>query len=102
MDIDSSAAHVWAVTLDERFSGRIELADILNDDEQERACRFIADAPRVRFRIARAALRLLLGAYVDVEPAGLTFEYTARRRPVLAPSTVTTFDSTSRMPMTSR
>jgi 4'-phosphopantetheinyl transferase len=39
----------------------------------------------VRFRIARVALRLLLGAYDRIEPSSLAFEYTALRRPVLAP-----------------
>ena len=83
--IESTEAHVWAVTLDDRFSTRAELDTILTDDERERARQFVPDAPRVRFRIARAALRLLLGAYAHIEPSRLAFEYTALRRPVLAP-----------------
>jgi 4'-phosphopantetheinyl transferase len=83
-DLSDRWTHVWAVRLDER-EGRKEIGALLSDEEHARARRFLADAPRRRFVLARAALRLLLGMYVGVDPARLAFEQTTLGKPVLCP-----------------
>jgi 4'-phosphopantetheinyl transferase len=73
--------HVWAASLDElpAVASRV----LLSADERERALRFHFERDRRRFVAARCLLRLLLGRYMDLDPAGLRFEYGARGKPSL-------------------
>ncbi len=75
--------HVWRAGLErtaeelERFSAE------LSADEQERAARFRVQEARARFTAARATLRRILGAYLDVGPAELRFGYAKHGKPFL-------------------
>jgi 4'-phosphopantetheinyl transferase len=51
------------------------LADLLAPDERARAARFVRRVDGDRFTAARAALRLILGGYLDRSPTGLNFRY---------------------------
>jgi 4'-phosphopantetheinyl transferase len=77
--------HVWAVSLDSPASGRLASAShLLSDDERARAGRFHFDRDRRRFVIGRAALRRLLGQYLEMDPAAVTFAYGPSGKPNLA------------------
>jgi 4'-phosphopantetheinyl transferase len=60
----------------------VEIADeliqplqaILDDEERARAARFLAPDHRARYSVAHAALRLVLGHYLDEDPRRLRFE----------------------------
>ena len=56
---------------------------VLHPAELLRASRYHQPADRTRFLVARAALRILLGAYAQRPPASLVFEVGANKKPVL-------------------
>jgi 4'-phosphopantetheinyl transferase len=61
------------------------LAEVLSEDEQQRASHLVLHRERGRFIVARARLRQLLGARLGVSPASIEFSYGARGKPALAP-----------------
>jgi 4'-phosphopantetheinyl transferase len=78
--------HVWAVSLDCPASARFGSAlDTLSDDERARAGRFHFGRDRRRFIIGRAALRALLGQYLEIDPAAVAFVYGPSGKPMLGP-----------------
>jgi 4'-phosphopantetheinyl transferase len=58
--------HLWDVALDRDAIGAA--AALLSPAEQDRAGRFRFADDRRRFTLAHAALRLLIGSYLDTEP----------------------------------
>jgi 4'-phosphopantetheinyl transferase len=56
---------------------------VLHPAELLRAARYHQPADRTRFLVARAALRMLLGAYAQRPPASLVFEAGANKKPIL-------------------
>lgn len=72
-------AHLWEFNLDD-----FVFADLLSDDERERAARFHFDRDRNRFQAGRIALRLLLGAYLRVPPGEIRFSYGPAGKPAIA------------------
>ena len=75
--------HVWIVEVD---TPRATLAglEILSDDERHRASRFRFEIDRTRFMQRRAALRVILGGYLDASPKDITYAENAFGRPELA------------------
>ena len=61
------------------------LAACLSDAERQRARRYHLEVPRRRFVVARAWLRRLLGARLDVQPAAVALTYGRNGKPALAP-----------------
>ena len=57
----------------------------LSDAERQRASRLAFDRDRRRFVVARARLRQLLGARLDVRPEAVELVYGAHGKPALAP-----------------
>lgn len=72
--------HVWIADLD--VAG-IALGS-LSPDERERARRFARTQDARRWERSRGLLRLLLGEYLRVDPAGLRFEAGEQGKPRLA------------------
>lgn len=75
--------HVWRVPLnvpDREFS---QLERTLSADERTRASRYCFEDLRRAFVAARGSLRIILARYVDVDPAALIFEYSAKGKPSL-------------------
>lgn len=65
--------HIWRCAA-QRPAAELELCrTLLDGPERERANRFLKDADRNRFTVARAALRLILGGILDADPRGLAF-----------------------------
>ena len=80
---EQNAIHVWQMSLDiEPLPCQI-LIQLLSAEETERANAFRSAADRRRFIVARATLRLLLGTYLDRNPASLEFIYGAYGKPAL-------------------
>ena len=75
--------HVWPVPT-KASNDTLELyRQFLSPDEQERAGRFRFDHLVRRFVLARGALRLLLGRYMNISPASIQFRYGAKGKPRL-------------------
>jgi 4'-phosphopantetheinyl transferase len=64
-------AHLWRLDLD--AAGSEAAADILSEEERARAARFHFERDRRRFIAGRAALRRILGAYLERAPTALVF-----------------------------
>lgn len=76
---------LWTIRLEAPAAGAPET---LSPDELERAARFHFEIHRQRFIAARGALRLILGACLDTDPAALVFRYTVTGKPFLAGRTI--------------
>jgi len=78
-----SAVDVWSVALNAGSETLGRLYDILSVEERDRAQRFVTEALRMRFTIARAALRIFLGRYLQADPHSLKFDYSERGKPFI-------------------
>jgi 4'-phosphopantetheinyl transferase len=68
----SDCLHIWLITL----SGEADsFLAILSPDEKDRAGRIRHQASRNRFCIARGAVRMILGDYLDTPPGDIRFRY---------------------------
>ena len=78
------AVDVWSVHT--AGSGPVagEVERILAPDEKARADQFRFSHLRRSFVLARGALRILLGYYLDVSPASIRFTYGSKGKPALA------------------
>jgi 4'-phosphopantetheinyl transferase len=79
--LEHDAVHVWTVGLDVDEQQRAELADLLSQDEVERAGRYYFERDRRRFVAGRGVLRQLLGGYLDLPAEQLQFDYGERGKP---------------------
>ena len=75
--LGTSAVHVYAAELDTLAAD----ADLLSDDENERASRFRFERDRRRFVAARSTLRTLLASYLGAAPGEIIFEYGPHGKP---------------------
>jgi 4'-phosphopantetheinyl transferase len=64
----SNDVHVWAVPLERLRASATELESVLSPDERARAAGFALERPRHVFVASRAALRSILGSYLDLSP----------------------------------
>lgn len=76
--------HVWRIPLNHSSARTLLSLEVLSTDEQARAARFHFDKDRNQFVQARAALRFILGEYLNVRPQKLEFSYGAQGKPALA------------------
>ena len=84
--LPEGAVHVWHL-----LAGKANLPQahaLLTPEEQARAARIRAGAPRHEFTVARAALRLLLGATLGEAPLQLHFQLGEHGKPSLAQGAV--------------
>ena len=81
-DLDPDEVHVWAARLDAQPEAVLCIP--LSTDERERGRRFHFERDRRRFVVSHGLLRVLLGRYLQVDPAGLVFAYGPRGKPSLA------------------
>jgi 4'-phosphopantetheinyl transferase len=78
------AAHVWLAHLDLGAATVDRLVAVLSPDERERAARFHFRHDAMRWIVARATLREILGAYLDTPPGTVAFTYGPKGKPALA------------------
>ncbi len=76
--------HVWRAALDLEARRVKSLYQSLSPDEQSRAGRLYFPKDRVRFVVARGALRAIVGFYLGVQPGELRFCYNAYGKPALS------------------
>ena len=69
--------------LDRPASEIREMRDVLSEDEDARAARFVFYRHRARFIAGRASLRRILGRYLEMAPERLDFGYGHRGKPFL-------------------
>jgi 4'-phosphopantetheinyl transferase len=65
------AVHVWRADL--ATASVTDLVDVLSDEERARARRFVNERDGELWQLSRCLLRVLLGRYVQREPASLRF-----------------------------
>ena len=80
---DLAGVHVWRVPLGGTGRALPRLQTALSADERERAARFSLEKPRTAYTLARGSLRLLLGRYLNRDPAALRFVYGEHGKPAL-------------------
>jgi 4'-phosphopantetheinyl transferase len=81
--LGEATVHVWLLSLDRPTRPMSEFAALLTADERERAERFHFERDRRRFIAGRGQLRLLLGAYLERDPAALKLSYGPAGKPRL-------------------
>lgn len=82
--LGTGEVHVWRTALDLAPDQVQRLRESLSPDERARAARFHFERDRVRFTVARAGLRALLGRYLGLAPSAIGFAYGDHGKPHLA------------------
>lgn len=75
--------HVWRITLDQPAAVTHALRGILGAGEARRANHSASERARIRFVVARGALRVILGQYLGIAPADLRFAVNEHGKPTL-------------------
>lgn len=81
--------HVWCAGLDELVSDLPAFARLLSESERKRADRFQFERDHDRFIVRRGWLRMLLGLYLEIDPANVAFIYESRGKPILCVPKIT-------------
>jgi 4'-phosphopantetheinyl transferase len=76
--------HVWCADLDKLATELPEFASPLSESERKRAAQFRFDCDRNRFIVRHGVLRMILGSYLNIEPARVTFSYQSRGKPLVS------------------
>ena len=82
--IGTNEIHVWDVDLNQPDEQYAALTGLLAADEVARANAFHFERDRRHFTIARAALRIVVGSYLNQSPHAVTFAYHPLGKPSLA------------------
>ena len=82
--LPESDIQVWCASLNASPEDLSRHLALLSPDEKTRADRFHFERDRSRYIAGRGLLRLLLGNYLGLEPAGIRFEYGLHGKPALA------------------
>lgn len=81
--LKSNDIHVWCVNLLQPEPVLTKLTSLLNNDERERANRFMFAKHKNAFTVARGVLRLILGKYLQQSPESIEFAYAHYGKPYL-------------------
>lgn len=76
--------HVWQAALEVSTTRVQAYAELLADDERERAAQFHFERDRSHFIVARGILRVLLSCYLHIEAQYVRFTYNQFGKPALA------------------
>lgn len=83
-ELTGRAVHVWPVSIQAPLLVVDQFRSLLAPDETARAARFRFEHLQHSFILARGALRILLGRYLNTPPAHLAFTYGSKGKPALA------------------
>jgi 4'-phosphopantetheinyl transferase len=78
--VDNSS-DIWRISINSNIQYIGVLGDLLNADEHERAKRYYREKDKQRFIISRAALRILLGRYLNTDAKLIAFEIGENNKP---------------------
>jgi 4'-phosphopantetheinyl transferase len=83
LQLSPGTLHLWSIPLDLAEPLHPEWDACLSDDERNRANRFVHARDRRRYRVAHAALRLLLARYTGKDARALSFVLGPQGKPDL-------------------
>jgi 4'-phosphopantetheinyl transferase len=93
--INSEEVHIWRIDLSDFTDAIPKNFQLLSADEQQKVRRYHFETDRNNFTIRRAALRTLLGSYLDMQPEELNFIYNNFDKPALEVETPIRFNASS-------
>ncbi|MGA2592841.1 MAG: 4'-phosphopantetheinyl transferase superfamily protein [Bryobacteraceae bacterium] len=85
-DLSGRIVHIWPVRTETPSSVAVSFEPYLSPDEKGRAAQFRFERHRNSFVVARGILRILLGRYLNIPPAGFLFRYGPKGKPAIAGS----------------
>jgi 4'-phosphopantetheinyl transferase len=85
-DLSGRIIHVWPVLNEAPSSVAERFQPYLSPDEKGRAARFRFEHLRNSFVVTHGVLRILLGRYLHISPAGILFKYGSKGKPRIAGS----------------
>jgi 4'-phosphopantetheinyl transferase len=85
LSMQHGAVHLWAWNFECSADDLDRYTALLSSDEHFRMQKFHFEEDRTRYTVSHAALRILLGQYLDVRPASISFEQNEFGKPSLAP-----------------
>jgi 4'-phosphopantetheinyl transferase len=83
-ELKTNEIHVWQGRLDFQDAPISELFESLSGEERQRASGFHFSTDRFRFMRSRGLLRMLLGRYLETDPARVKLTYGSNGKPELA------------------
>jgi 4'-phosphopantetheinyl transferase len=82
--LSEGEVHLWRILLLQPEAVLRRCLQVLNEEEAARASRFHFERDRTRFTVARAALRSVLGHYLEIAPVDVQFRYGPQGKPELS------------------
>ncbi|MEK9137982.1 MAG: 4'-phosphopantetheinyl transferase superfamily protein [Bacteroidota bacterium] len=86
-ELHQQYVHVWRVDLEQLHERADDYLFLLSHDERQRAQKFFFQKDRQQFVVTRGVLRTILGGYMHLPPASVTFSYTEHGKPFLLETT---------------
>jgi 4'-phosphopantetheinyl transferase len=77
--------HLWWARLSLRHEEHADVSRMLSADERRRSDRYRVEPARRHFVAGRGMLRVLIGSYLDVDPAAVRISYGPFGKPLLDP-----------------
>lgn len=84
IDLQTNEIHAWCAPLSLGRKTLDQHLSILDDQEKERAERFLAASDKRRFVKGRSLLREILSFYLQMDPRDIKFEYSEYHKPAIA------------------
>jgi 4'-phosphopantetheinyl transferase len=85
-DLPKGEVYVWRVRLDHPPISHEHLAGVISTEEHRKANAYRFDRLRRRYIVSHGMLRMILGNYLDLEPADIPFGFEPNGKPQLAGS----------------
>jgi 4'-phosphopantetheinyl transferase len=85
IDLPAGEVHLWSARLDPPEELSRQCAEVLSEDEHERAERFRFGSLRNHYIAGRGTLRMLLARYLGSDPTSFSLRYQAHGKPELDP-----------------
>ena len=92
MILNSGEIHIWSATIDKSY-GKLLSQSLLSVNEKRNASRFAYDIDTYLFSIRHNLLRIILGDYLNCDPAKIRFNSNHYQKPHIAhPNTLIQFN----------
>ena len=83
-DLPDRCIHIWCAPLPQPAEIVSRFEQTLSEDELKRSEKFYFEKDRRHFIVGRGLLRYLLGAYLNIKPTTVLFEYNQFGKPLLS------------------